>query len=292
MLNSCSAVDLTSTIVEVLPSPAVPALNNLQGREADGVSILGVSKRYDGPSGLVTALDSIDLDVARGTFVSIIGPSGCGKSTLLRIVAGLTPSDAGKVAIFRESVGSAQKNKHIGFVPQSLGLLPWLTALENVRLASRINRHANRPARDPAEILDAFGLREYVDYRPSELSGGMRQRVAIARAFALDPELLVMDEPFASLDELTREVLRIELLDLWQASGTTVLFVTHSVSEAVLLSDEVVVMAPTPGRVNARIAIDLDRPRSESVELSGRFRALEAEVRVALRGGPDAGGRR
>jgi NitT/TauT family transport system ATP-binding protein len=229
------------------------------------------------------ALDPLDLDVERGSFVTLIGPSGCGKSTLLRIIAGLSPADAGTVSIFGESVERSRRTKSIGFVPQSLALLPWRSVLENVDLAREINKGANRSTRSAVEILSTFGLGEYLDYLPAQLSGGMRQRVAIARAFALEPALLLMDEPFAALDELTRELLRHELLELWQSTGTTVLFVTHSVTEAVLLSDEVVVMSPSPGRIRARIAIDLERPRGELIELSEPFRAYEREVRVALR---------
>jgi NitT/TauT family transport system ATP-binding protein len=261
----------------------------LNDRGADGVSVLGIAKRYNSPRGSFIALEPLDLDVGRGSFVTLIGPSGCGKSTLLRIIAGLSSADAGIISIFGESVDRARHHKNIGFVPQSLALLPWRSVLENVELASQINKRANRSTRSAVEILSAFGLGDYLEYLPAQLSGGMRQRVAIARAFALEPALLLMDEPFAALDELTREVLRRELLALWQSTGTTVLFVTHSVTEAVLLSDEVVVMSPSPGRIRARVAIDLERPRGELIELSEPFRAYEREVRFALRGEQDGG---
>ena len=256
-------------------------------RGADGVVLLGIAKRYTSPRGPVVALEPLDLNIARGSFVTLIGPSGCGKSTLLRVIAGLSRADEGTISIFGESVDRARANKHIGFVPQSLALLPWRSVLENVEIALEINKGSNRVTRSPVEILAAFGLGDYLDYLPAQLSGGMRQRVAIARAFALEPALLLMDEPFAALDELTRELLRHELLELWQSTGTTVLFVTHSVTEAVLLSDEVVVMSPAPGRIRAHIAIDLERPRGDLVELSERFRGYERDVRVALRTSPN-----
>ena len=254
--------------------------------DRDGLAVVGVTKHFSTPNGWILALQPIDLEFERGSFVTLIGPSGCGKSTLLRIIAGLLAPDEGSVSIFGESVERARENKHIGLVPQSLALLPWRNVLENVRLAIEINPRANRPARDPVEILEAFGLGDYLHYLPAQLSGGMRQRVAIARAFALEPPLLLMDEPFAALDELTREVLRHELLELWQSTRTTVLFVTHSVTEAVLLSDEVVVMSPAPGRIRARVAVDLPRPRPDLIELSDRFRELERTVRLELRGEP------
>ena len=200
--------------------------------------------------------------------MTLIGPSGCGKSTLLRVVAGLERPDTGGISIFGENPEHARRSKHIGFVPQALALLPWRTVLENARLPLEVNRSAGsgrpKPARDPAEVLIALGLGDVLDRRPAELSGGMRQRVAIARAFAHEPAVLLMDEPFSSLDELTGEVLRHELLQLWQATGTTVLFVSHSVSEAVLLSDEVVVMTHAPGRVATLIEVTLERPRGIS----------------------------
>lgn len=255
------------------------------GASGSGVVLRGVTKHFAGTAGSTLAVDDVSLDLVRGSFVSIIGPSGCGKSTLLRIVAGLTPSSVGTVSIFGGAVAVACASKQIGFVPQSLALLPWRTVLDNVRLGGSLNRRANRPGVDAVEILSSFGLGAHLHHRPEQLSGGMRQRVAIARAFALAPSLLVMDEPFAALDELTREHLRLELLAQWQSTSATVLFVTHSVTEAVLLSDEVVVMTRAPGRIGARVPIPLARPRDGGVLQSEAFRGLEAEVRHALRAG-------
>ena len=253
-----------------------------------GLVVSGVSKTYMTDDGPVPALGPIDLSVSRGSFVTLIGPSGCGKSTLLRVVAGLDPS--GLRAAFRSSARTPSMPaapSTSASSPRRLALLPWRTVLENVRLPFEVNRSADgdrpKPARDPAEVLRALGLGDVLDRRPAELSGGMRQRVAIARAFAHEPAVLLMDEPFSSLDELTGEVLRRELLQLWQSTGTTVLFVSHSVPEAVLLSDEVVVMTHAPGRVAALIEVTLERPRGDLVEVSDAFRDVEREVRLALR---------
>ena len=254
----------------------------------EGFVVSGVSKTYPTEEGRTVALDEVDLRIPRGRFVTLIGPSGCGKSTLLRIMAGLDLPDRGEVSIFGESTEFARRAKHIGFVPQALALLPWRTVLENTRLPLILNRSADtprmEPARDPVEVLRALGLGDVLGRRPAELSGGMRQRVAIARSFVHEPAVLLMDEPFSSLDELTSEVLRRELLDLWQETRTTVVFVSHSVSEAVLLSDEVVVMSPAPGKVAARIDVTLDRPRGDLIEVTEEFRQVEREVRLALRG--------
>ncbi len=248
-----------------------------------GLAVDRVSKSYDLSRHLV--LRDVSLFVAPGSFVTIIGPSGCGKSTLLRILAGLEREDRGSVSIFGESVDRARENKHIGYVPQSLALLPWRTVLDNVRLPLEIGRRVDAKAggRDPEEILRAFGLGDVINRFPAELSGGMRQRVALARVFALAPAVLLMDEPFSSLDEMTSEMLRHELLTLWQDNRTTVVFVTHSVSEAVLLSDEVVVMSPAPGEVREVIRIDLERPRDSLVEITHAFHELERRVRLSLR---------
>ncbi len=250
--------------------------------------VRGVTKRFTSGRRSTVALSDVNLTVDRGQFVTLIGPSGCGKSTLLRILAGLTDADEGDVSIFGESITRAREAKHIGLVPQSPALLPWRTVLENVELPLQLNRRAGRTPSDnadPREILAAFGLSQVLDKRPDQLSGGMQQRVAIARAFAFRPAVLLMDEPFSALDELTREVLRHELVDLWQQFRTTVVFVTHSVAEAVLLSDVVVVMSASPGRIGTTIPVGLGRPRAELVELSDEFRAVETDVRIALREG-------
>ena len=252
-------------------------------RSQGGLVVDRVTKIYD--ESRAPALLDISLTIAPGSFVTIIGPSGCGKSTLLRILAGLEREDSGAVSIFGESVDRARENKHIGYVPQSLALLPWRSVLDNVRLPLEIGRRvdAQEGDRDPEEILRAFGLGDVLNRHPAELSGGMRQRVAIARVFALAPAVLLMDEPFSSLDEMTSEVLRHELLTLWQNNRTTVVFVTHSVSEAVLLSDEVVVMSPSPGEIREVIRIDLERPRDNLVEITHDFHELERTVRLSLR---------
>jgi NitT/TauT family transport system ATP-binding protein len=252
-------------------------------RTASGLLLQGVTRQYR--MNAYAAIEEISLDIPSGRFVTVIGPSGCGKSTLLRIVAGLERADSGEVTIFGESIDVARRAKHIGYVPQSLALLPWRTVIDNVRLPREVGAmHGSQPGdRDPAEILTAFGLGDVLHRYPGELSGGMRQRVAIARAFALSPRVLLMDEPFSSLDEITGELLRHELLSLWQANQTTVVFVTHSVAEAVLLADTIVVMSPAPGRIAEVIEVDLPRPRRESVELTDAFFALERRVRLSLR---------
>ena len=257
----------------------------------DGLLLSHVAKDYLTGKGTVHAIEDVSLQVPRGQFLTLIGPSGCGKSTLLRIIAGLEIPNRGSVSIFGESVQRARENKHIGFVPQSLALLPWRSVLDNVYLPLEVNKKAGDSGamkRDPEEILVAFGLGDVLHKRPAELSGGMRQRVAIARAFAFEPAVLLMDEPFSSLDELTSETLRHELLAFWQTHRTTVVFVTHSVTEAVVLSDEVAVMTKGPGRLQEVVRVELSRPRGDLVELSQSCRESEAAVRLALRAGAAA----
>jgi NitT/TauT family transport system ATP-binding protein len=262
-------------------------------RSGGGLVVDEVSKAFGPAGGRSSALDDVSLTVDRGQFVTLIGPSGCGKSTLLRIIAGLLDADSGRVSIFGESVSSATKAKHIGFVPQSPALLPWRTVLDNVRLPLEVNKKsdadATRSQRDPTAILEAFGLGQVLGLRPAQLSGGMQQRVAIARAFVFDPAILLMDEPFSALDELTRERQRNELLEVWQSNQKTVLFVTHSVTEAVVLSDAIVVMSDRPGQVRAVIPVGLPRPRHHLVDTTEEFHQLEQRVRLELRGTP--GGR-
>ena len=230
-------------------------------------------------------LDDLTLSVRRGEFVTLIGPSGCGKTTLLRLAAGLLAPDSGRVSLFGETIAQAAAHKRIGLVPQTPALLPWRSVLDNVLLPLQVNRSAGSgsPA-DPVELLTALGLGEALHRKPHELSGGMQQRVAIARAFVIDPPVLLMDEPFAAVDELTRETLRHELLNVWQASNKTVLFVTHSVAEAVSLSDRVVVMSAVTHGVQRIIDIPLPRPRGDLVETTPDFLELERELRLELRG--------
>lgn len=273
-------------MVTALASPAMGV--GLGARRAEGVVVEHVTKTFATDEGTVVALDDVSLSIGRGEFVTVIGPSGCGKSTLLKVVAGLLSADSGSVWIDGQTVDRAIANKLVGLVPQSPALMPWRTVLANVRLPTQVNRRANagRRLRDPALVLSSFGLGDVLDRYPFQLSGGMQQRVAIARAFVFDPAILLMDEPFSALDELTREQLRLELLGFWQSNRKAVLFVTHSVAEAVALSDRIVVMSPRPGRVVQVVDVGLPRPRGEDLYGDPTFIQVAAEVRSALRGAP------
>jgi NitT/TauT family transport system ATP-binding protein len=228
------------------------------------------------------ALAPIDLSVAPGTLTSLLGPSGCGKSTLLRIAGGLLAPTSGEVSVAGGSPAEAQRAGSIGFVFQDPSLLPWRTVAANVRLPLEVRR-SSRTAADIDGLLALVGLEQFRDYYPHQLSGGMKQRVALARGLALDPTLLLMDEPFGALDDITRTDLRYELLRLRRRLRATVLFVTHSIAEAVVLSDEVVVMTGRPGRISTRITIDLPHPRTPKVEESPEFTAYTRRLRAALR---------
>ena len=260
-----------------------------QETRATAIELSAVRRVYGYGSTATVALSGVDLAVQPGRFVSLIGPSGCGKSTVLRLVAGLEAPDAGDVLVHGVRPAEACAAKLIGFVPQTPALLPWLSVLKNVTLPQRINakaarrRDAGPASSDMRELLRKTGLGDAMDKLPAQLSGGMQQRAAIVRAFGLRPEVLLMDEPFSALDEFTRESLQDQLLDLWDELKTTVLFVTHSVSEAVRLSDAVVVMAPGPGRVVDVVEIDLPRPRSERLFEEHDFHAYEDLIRDRLR---------
>jgi NitT/TauT family transport system ATP-binding protein len=245
----------------------------------DRIVLSGVTKRF--PTLAWPALNDVDLVIERGSFFTVIGPSGAGKSTLLRVLAGLVQPDAGEVSVFGEAPVEAARAKHLGWVPQSPALLPWRTVLENVRLPLEVNKRAGCEERDPEEILARLGLRQATSMLPAHLSGGMRQRVAIARAFAFAPALLLMDEPFGALDEMTREHVAHLLLELWQAERPTVVFVTHSVNEAVVLSDQVAVIGE--GKLTAPVDITLPRPRPEGVEDATLFHELAGELRSRLK---------
>ncbi|MGW9182902.1 ABC transporter ATP-binding protein [Agromyces sp. NPDC055661] len=249
-----------------------------------GVRVANVSKSFGTDAGRVKVLDDVSLTIGMGEFVSVIGPSGCGKSTLLKVVAGLVEADAGRVTVDGATVQSAASDKLIGLVPQSPALLPWRTVLDNVRLPLTVNRGANRgrSIRDAKELLTSFGLGHALDKYPGQLSGGMQQRAAIARAFVFDPSIMLMDEPFSALDEMNRDQQRLGLLEFWQSNRKAVLFVTHSVPEAIMLSDRIVVMAAHPGRIARVIDVNLPRPRTEEAYATDEFRDLEGVVRSAL----------
>ena len=234
------------------------------------IELAAVSKTYTATDGSVPAVESVSLDVPAGEFLSILGPSGCGKSTLLLMIAGLLAPSAGEVRVAGRSVTAPQTD--VGIVFQSPVLLDWRTVIGNVLLQVEARGLDLATHRAKArELLRAVGLEGFEDRYPFELSGGMRQRAAICRALIHDPPLLLMDEPFGALDALTREQMRLDIERLWLERRKTVVFITHSISEAVLLSDRVVVMSPRPGRVDGVLDIELPRPRRLEVQESPRF---------------------
>ena len=241
------------------------------------VAIAGISKSF----GATLALDDVSFDVPPNSFVSIVGPSGCGKSTLLRLVAGLTAPSRGSISVRGEPVHGPIRG--VGMVFQSPALLPWRSTLGNILFVAEMG--GLRPTlhrRRAEELMTLAGLRGFERSYPHELSGGMQQRASICRAMLLKPPLILMDEPFGALDVITRERMGFALQTLWSESRSTVLFVTHSISEAVLLSDMVMVMTPRPGRIRDVVTIDLPRPRESAVLRDARFLALSARVRDGI----------
>ncbi len=248
------------------------------------VVISGVAKVFSARKGDVTALSGIDLEVAKGEFVSLIGPSGCGKSTLLRIIAGLVPPTSGDIQVNGKSADQARRDQEYGFAFQQAGLLEWRSVAANVELPLVVHGVSKSRRRARArELLDLVGLADFAEHRPQELSGGMQQRVAIARALAESPTLLLMDEPFGALDEMTRERMQGELVRIAAETSAAVVFVTHSISEAVFLSHRVVVMSPRPGRIADIVPIGLGARTVETREAPA-FYAAVTRVRESLRG--------
>ncbi len=246
---------------------------------APQVALASVSKRY----GNTTVLQQIDLSIAKGEFVSLIGPSGCGKSTLLKLISGLTSPSAGDILV--EGATPVDARKSISYIFQDATLLPWRTVSRNVGLGLELE-HVDREARKQKvqSLIELVGLTHVAESYPRQLSGGMKMRVSVARALATTPRLLLMDEPFGALDEMTRDRLNEELLRLRAEQSWTAVFVTHSVAEAVFLSTRIVVLAATPGRIAQQIAIDLPFPRTGVTRESPRFESFVTEVSRALRG--------
>jgi NitT/TauT family transport system ATP-binding protein len=247
------------------------------------VSLTGLTKTFS--KGNVTALEGIDLQIEPGEFVSLIGPSGCGKSTLLRLIGDLTPPSTGTVEVNGKSAHAARLDHDYGMVFQDSVLFDWRTVAKNIALPLEMLGWA-RPKRKQRteEMLNLVELQGFGDHHPWQLSGGMQMRVAIARALSFEPALLLMDEPFGALDEMTRERLNIELLEIWRRMSSTIVFVTHSIAEAVFLSTRVVVMSPRPGRIAGTVDIDLPQPRSADTREDPRFFEKVTEVRELLRG--------
>jgi len=244
------------------------------------VDIKNVTKEFKGGT---VALQDIELEIDQGEFISLIGPSGCGKSTLLRVIGDLIEPSSGSVTVNGKTARQARRDHDYGIVFQDSVLYNWRTVAKNVGHPLELaGWNRERRSKRVEEMLDLVELRGFGDHHPWQLSGGMQQRVSIARALSFEPALLLMDEPFGALDEMTRERLNAELLQIWEASGSTVVFVTHSIAEAVFLSTRVVVMSPRPGRISKMISIDLPQPRTAATREEPRFFELATEVREAL----------
>ncbi len=285
-IDAGSAADLSDTAAARSAPAAAPQPALAANSPPIAIEIRGLSLTFQTADTPVVALDDIDLTIGRGEFVSLIGPSGCGKTTLLRIIADLATPTAGSIAVNGVTPEAARRNRAYGYVFQAPALYAWRNVARNVMLPLEIIGlpAAERKAR-AAQYLAMVGLSGFERKFPWQLSGGMQQRVSIARALAFEPELLLMDEPFGALDEITRDHLNDQLLRLWEQTGKTVVFVTHSIAEAVFLSGRIVVMSPRPGRILEIIDSDLPAERRLDIRDTARFLAVAHRVRQALRAG-------
>ena len=267
---------------------ATAAAAGAEASAAAAISVRELTVRFDADAGGITALDRVGFEVPEGGFVTMLGPSGCGKSTLLRAIADLVPISGGAIGVFGRTPEQARRARDFAFVFQDATLLPWRSAIDNARLPLEVGRQAGHVEQhaEPEELLALVGLEGREDALPHELSGGMRQRVSIARALVYRPRVLLMDEPFGALDEITRDKLNEELLRIWRETGTTIMFVTHSVPEAAFLGQRCLVLTAQPGRVREYVDIGLDPPRSlgmrdtlEFVQVTAHLRSLLEEAR-------------
>jgi NitT/TauT family transport system ATP-binding protein len=277
----------TSTPAGTAPASLGRAPQPPTARAADVPPVVqasGVGKVFGTDRAAVTALEAVELTIQQGEFVSLIGPSGCGKSTLLRLIGDLTAPTTGTILVNGKPPSRARQDRDYGMVFQAPVLMDWRTIAKNIELPLEIMGFSgDERRRRSADLLRLVELEAFAERHPWELSGGMQQRVAIARALSFDPKLLLMDEPFGALDEMTRERMNAELMSIWRRTGTTIVFVTHSIPEAIFLSTRVVVMSARPGRISRVIDIDLPAERSVETRESARYFELVTRVREALR---------